>query len=125
MRITKAGRWSLVVLVVLVLFGWAHTHRYEVIKGPEGSLTVFVWDRWRHRLCFNVTHEVPIETTEEARDRRDERVERARARQALDLASGEIDSARVARIEQLRASLSARDPEPKTKTVGYFSCLDR
>ena len=47
----KLSRWT-VVLALLLVFAWAHTHRYEVIR--DDSVIVSVWDRWRHRACFHL-----------------------------------------------------------------------
>ena len=46
---TNGLRWAWLVLAVVALAILAHMTRYRVVEDAEGGA---VWDRWRHRYCY-------------------------------------------------------------------------
>jgi hypothetical protein len=49
----RAYRWAWLVLTALALLGFAQATRYELVgQEEENADVVYVWDRWRHRLCI-------------------------------------------------------------------------
>lgn len=45
----RSFRWACLALATLALAVLAHMTRYRPVEDAEGGA---VWDRWRHRYCY-------------------------------------------------------------------------
>ncbi|AKZ29004.1 MULTISPECIES: hypothetical protein [Ralstonia solanacearum species complex] len=51
MRRRIKASWTAILVFALVGAGYLWMYRFEPLLSGEAGSDVFVWDRWRHRVC--------------------------------------------------------------------------